>query len=145
MVTKGYRKGVYRRVTAEILPPKQHGGPKRLTALLNSVSFLLPALATSFRSDHVPKTVRYSGTRIAFSLAGVLGGMIAPAVLAGIIGPDVFHKWFYVPAVYILYWGVAMTALLFIPETRDVSLHSLDEAPSIMVPGGAQKAFDSAS
>jgi hypothetical protein len=55
-----------------------------------------------------------------------MGGMVAPSLLAGLIGRDVVHKWFYVPVVYAVYCVVAMVALLFIRETRDLSLEELD-------------------
>jgi len=53
--------------------------------------------------------------------------MIAPSALAGLIGQDVFRKWYYVPACYAFYCIVAMLALLFIRETRDVNLEYLDQ------------------
>jgi hypothetical protein len=33
----------------------------------------------------------------------VLGPTIAPSLLAGLIGNDVVHKWFYLPIVYCVY------------------------------------------
>ena len=51
--------------------------------------------------------------------------MIAPSVF---VGGDVLHKWQDVPICYALYCFVAMLALLFIQETRDVSLQDLDRA-----------------
>jgi hypothetical protein len=46
--------------------------------------------------------------------------------LAGLIGTDVAHKWYYVPIVYSIYCAVALLALVFIRETRDVGLEELD-------------------
>ena len=37
--------------------------------------------------------------------------MIAPSLLAGLIGDDVFHKWYYVPIVYGFYGAAAMLAV----------------------------------
>ena len=51
--------------------------------------------------------------------------MIAPSLLAGLIGRDVVHNWSYVPIVYAIYCAVALLALLFIRETRDVNLEEL--------------------
>ncbi len=42
--------------------------------------------------------------------------------IAGLIGEDVFRRWYFVPMVYAFYCVVAMLALLFIRETRDVKL-----------------------
>jgi hypothetical protein len=54
--------------------------------------------------------------------------MIAPSLLAGLIGQGIFHKWYYIPIVYAFYYAVAMVALLFIRETRDLKLENLDKA-----------------
>jgi hypothetical protein len=43
-----------------------------------------------------------------------------------LIGDDVLHKWYYLPLVYAVYCVAAMPSLLFIPETRDMSLEDLD-------------------
>jgi MFS family permease len=56
-----------------------------------------------------------------------MGGMIAPAVLAGLIGQDALHNWHWVIIVYGIYAVIAMVALIFIRETRDLRLHELDE------------------
>lgn len=64
---------------------------------------------------------------ISYNLSGILGGMIAPSLLAGLIGEDVFHRWYFVPVIYAFYCAVAMLALLFIRETRDVNLSALDQ------------------
>ena len=85
---------------------------------------LVPILAC----ESFPTKFRYSGTGISFNFAGVLGGMMAPSLLAGLVGNDVFHKWYYVPIVYGLYCVVAMLALRFIRETRDLKLEDLDQA-----------------
>jgi MFS family permease len=89
---------------------------------------LLHGLAPILTSESFPTKFRYSGTGISYSLSAILGGMIAPSLLAGLIGPDVIHKWYYVPAVYGVYCVAAMLALLFIRETRDVNLDDLDQA-----------------
>jgi hypothetical protein len=52
--------------------------------------------------------------------------MIAPPVLAGLIGEDVRNRWYFVPIVYAIYCLAAMLALLFIRETRDLDLEELD-------------------
>ena len=49
-----------------------------------------------------------------------------PSLLAGLIGPDVAAKWYFVPIVYAIYCVVAMASLLFIRETRDLPLEGLD-------------------
>lgn len=69
---------------------------------------------------------RYSGTGISFSLAAVLGGTIPPPLLARLVGQNILQNWFYLPLMYTLYCAAAMLALLFLPETRDISLEDLD-------------------
>jgi MHS family shikimate/dehydroshikimate transporter-like MFS transporter len=88
---------------------------------------LLHGLAPILTSESFPTKFRYSGTGISYSLSAILGGMIAPSLLAGLIGQDVLHKWYYVPLVYLFYCAAAMLALLFVRETRDVSLENLDQ------------------
>ncbi len=91
---------------------------------------LLHGLAPIITSESFPTKFRYSGTGISYSISAIMGGMVAPSVLAGLIGRDVIHKWFYVPVVYTIYCVVAMLALLFIRETRDLSLEELDHEAS---------------
>jgi MFS family permease len=87
---------------------------------------LLHGLAPILTSESFPTKFRYSGAGISYSLSAIFGGMIAPSVLAGLIGQDVRHKWYFVPVIYAVYCVVAMVALLFIRETRDVSLEEMD-------------------
>jgi len=102
---------------------------------------LLHGLAPILTSESLPTKFRYSGTGISYSLSAILGGMVAPSVLAGLIGNDVLHKWYYLPIVYAAYCVVAMLALLFIGETRDLSLEELDqEEPPLAVGVKAEKA-----
>jgi MHS family shikimate/dehydroshikimate transporter-like MFS transporter len=89
---------------------------------------LLHGLAPILASENFPTKFRYSGTGISYNLSGILGGMVAPALLAGMIGQDVFGKWYYVPLLYAFYCAVAMSALRFMQETRDVKLEELDQA-----------------
>jgi MFS transporter, MHS family, shikimate and dehydroshikimate transport protein len=89
---------------------------------------ILLGLAPILACESFPTKFRYSGGGISYSLAGILGGMIAPSLLAGLIGHEVFHKWYYVPIVYGLYCAVAMLALRFIRETRDLKFEDLDKA-----------------
>jgi len=88
---------------------------------------VLHGLAPILASESFPTKFRYSGAGISYNLSGILGGMIAPSLLAGLIGQDVFQRWYYVPLVYAFYCAVAMLALLFIRETRDVNLRDLDQ------------------
>jgi MFS transporter, MHS family, shikimate and dehydroshikimate transport protein len=88
---------------------------------------ILLGLAPILACESFPTKFRYSGTGISFNLAGVLGAMIAPSLLAGLVGNDVFHRWYYVPIVYGFYCAVAMLALRFIRETRDLKLEDLDQ------------------
>jgi MHS family shikimate/dehydroshikimate transporter-like MFS transporter len=104
-----------------------------LVTLLETIVHLLGVgillgLAPILTCESFPTKFRYSGTGISFNFAGVLGGMIAPSLLAGLVGNDVFHKWYYVPIVYGFYCAVAMLALRFIRETRDLKLEGLDQA-----------------
>ena len=87
---------------------------------------LLHGLAPILNAESFPTKFRYSGAGISYSLSAILGGMIAPPILAGLIGQDVSHKWYFVPLVYAVYCVVAMVALVFVRETRDVNLEELD-------------------
>jgi MFS transporter, MHS family, shikimate and dehydroshikimate transport protein len=102
-----------------------------LTILQFLVAFfgmgLMHGMAPILSSEIFPTKFRYSGAGISFNLAAILGGMIAPSLLAGLIGSDVLHKWYYMPVVYGVYCVVAMVSLLFIQETWDVTMESLDE------------------
>jgi MFS transporter, MHS family, shikimate and dehydroshikimate transport protein len=92
---------------------------------------VLHGLAPILASESFPTKFRYSGNGISYNLSGILGGMIAPSLLAGLIGQDVSQKWYFVPLIYAFYCAVAMLALLFVRETRGVNLTDLDqlEAP----------------
>lgn len=83
-------------------------------------------LAPILTSESFPRKFRYSGTGISFGLSAILGGMIAPPLLARLIGQDVLNRWYYMPMIYAVYCAAAMLALLFIPETRDVSVEDID-------------------
>jgi MFS family permease len=99
---------------------------------------LLHGLAPILTSEAFPTKFRYSGTGISYSLSAIMGGMIAPSVLAGLIGQDVLHNWFYMPIVYVVYCVVAMVALMFIRETRDLSLEELDHAEEAHAAAGGK-------
>jgi hypothetical protein len=102
---------------------------------------VLHGLGPILASESFPTKFRYSGAGISYNLCHIFGGMLAPSVLAGLIGEDVFHKWYYVPICYALYGFVAMLALLFMRETRDVSLQDLDQAESgLAIAAGLSKA-----
>ena len=88
---------------------------------------LLHGLAPILTSESFPTKFRYSGAGIAFNLSAIFGGMIAPSLLAGLIGADVARRWYYVPVVYAIYCAVGMLALVFVSETRDVDLEKLDQ------------------
>jgi len=89
---------------------------------------VMHGLAPILAAENFPTKFRYSGAGISISLSGILGGMIAPPVLAGVIGQDVFRRWYYVPILYAVYCIAAMLALYFMRETRDVNLRDLDLA-----------------
>ena len=97
---------------------------------------VLHGLAPILTSESFPTKFRYSGAGIAFNLSAIFGGMVAPSLLAGLIGADVGRRWYYVPVVYAIYCAVGMLALAFISETRDVDLERLDGASSTT--GGAR-------
>ncbi len=92
---------------------------------------LLHGLAPILTSESFPTKFRYSGTGISYSLSAILGGMVAPSFLAGIIGQNARGNWYFVPVVYGIYCVVAMAALVFIRETRDLSLEELDQPADI--------------
>jgi MFS transporter, MHS family, shikimate and dehydroshikimate transport protein len=93
----------------------------------------LHGLVPILTSETFPTKFRYSGSGIAYGLSGVLAGMIAPPLLARLIGEDVVHRWSYLPAIYALYGAAAMLALMFIRETRDLRLEDLD-GPGVQSP-----------
>jgi MFS family permease len=92
---------------------------------------LLHGLAPILTSESFPTKFRYSGSGITFSLAGMMGGMVAPPLLARLIGQNVGAAWYYIPLVYFVYCAAAMLALLFIRETRDLNLEDLDDSPPV--------------
>jgi MFS family permease len=106
----------------------------RRIVLLAAVQFFIAlfgigvmhGLAPILSSESFPTKYRYSGSGIAYNLSAMLGGMIAPSLLAGLIGQDVTHKWFYIPLVYVVYCAAALVALVFLRETRDLALDELD-------------------
>jgi MFS transporter, MHS family, shikimate and dehydroshikimate transport protein len=87
---------------------------------------LLHGLVPILTSEAFPTRFRYSGAGISYGLSGILAGMIAPPLLASLIGQDVAHHWHYLPLTYAMYGVAAMLALLFIRETRDIRLEDLD-------------------
>jgi MFS transporter, MHS family, shikimate and dehydroshikimate transport protein len=89
---------------------------------------LLHGLVPILTSETFPTRFRYSGTGISYGLSGILAGMIAPPLLASLIGEDVAHHWHYLPLTYAVYGAAAMLALLFIRETRDIRLEDLDNS-----------------
>ncbi len=91
-------------------------------------------LAPILAAENFPTKFRYSGAGISISLASILGGMVAPSLLAGLIGQDVFRRWYFVPVVYAFYCLAAMLALYFMPETRDVKLRDLDRVKPVLAP-----------
>ena len=88
---------------------------------------LMHGLAPILTSESFPTRFRYSGTGLSYNLSAILGGMIAPPVLAGLIGSDVIGRWYYVPVVYVIYCAAAMTGVRFVRETRDLRIDDLDE------------------
>jgi MFS family permease len=87
---------------------------------------LLHGLAPILTSESCPTKFRYSGSGISYSLSAILGGMLAPSIPAWLIGSDILHKRYYLPAVYGIYCAAAMLSLFFIRETRDLTMHDLD-------------------
>jgi MHS family shikimate/dehydroshikimate transporter-like MFS transporter len=115
-------------------------------ALQIPISFLgigvLHGLAPILASESFPTKFRYSGAGISYNLSHIFGGMLAPALLATLIGQDVFHRWYQVPIIYAIYSVVAMLALLFVRETRDVKLRDLDHSGAeLACTPGLQKAL----
>lgn len=99
-------------------------------------------LAPILAAESFPTKFRYSGAGISISLASILGGMIAPSLLAGLIGQHVFRRWYFVPGLYAVYCIAAMLALYFMRETRDVSLKDLDPTtPLLESAAEMEKAF----
>lgn len=116
-----------------------------VVALQIPISFfgigVMHGLAPILASESFPTRFRYSGAGISYNLCQVYGGMLAPSALALLIGQDVFHRWYYVPTMYAVYCIVAMLALLFVRETRDVKLQDLDQSEADLgLSPGPQKA-----
>jgi len=103
---------------------------------------LLHGLAPILTSESFPTRFRYSGGGISYSLSAILGGAIAPSFLAGLIGNDVLHRWFYIPVVYGVYCVAAMLSLLFIRETRDLRMQDLDQEADTLSEVRAEKSFN---
>ncbi|HEX6444065.1 MAG TPA: MFS transporter [Streptosporangiales bacterium] len=87
---------------------------------------LLHGLAPVLNSESFPTRFRYSGAGISYNLSAVAGGMLAPSILAGLIGQDAIGRWYFIPLTYGMYCLVAVVALTFIRETKDVALEDLD-------------------
>ena len=104
---------------------------------------LLHGLAPILASESFPTKFRYSGAGISYSLSAILGGMLAPTVLAGLIGNDVPHRWYNMPIVYGLYCVAAALSLLLIRETRDLTMEDLDRevGPSLKLSAGKALCF----
>ena len=116
-----------------------HGRILLLMILQFLISFfgigVLHGLSPILASENFPTKFRYSGAGISYNLAGMLGGMTPPLLLAALIGQDIFRRWYFVPILYALYAVAAMLALYFMRETRDVNLHDLDlPAPVLRLP-----------
>ena len=89
---------------------------------------LLHGLAPVLNSESFPTKFRYSGAGISYNLSAVFGGMLAPSILAALIGKNALGGWFYIPVIYAIYAVIAILALLFVRETRDVALEDLDSS-----------------
>ena len=103
---------------------------------------LLHGLAPILTSESFPTRFRYSGGGISYSLSAILGGAIAPSFLAGLIGNDILHRWFYMPMVYGVYCVAAMLSLLFIRETRDLTMRDIDQEAHIVSEMSAAKTIN---
>jgi MFS transporter, MHS family, shikimate and dehydroshikimate transport protein len=86
---------------------------------------ILHGLAPILTSESFPTKFRYSGVGLTFSVAGLMGGMTAPPLLAMLIGEDI-QRWGFLPLIYVIYGVAAMIALRWIPETYRLSLEDLD-------------------
>lgn len=87
---------------------------------------LLHGLAPVLTAEAFPTRFRYSGAGISYNISAVLGGALAPPLLAGLIGDDATGHWFFIPVAYAIYAVVAIGSLFFVRETRDVELEDLD-------------------
>lgn len=102
-----------------------------LTAILQVLTMLfgvglLHGLAPVLTAEAFPTRYRYSGAGISYNISAVLGGALAPPLLAGLIGDDATGRWFFIPIAYGIYAVVAIGSLMFVRETRDVRLEDLD-------------------
>jgi MFS family permease len=101
---------------------------------------ILHGLAPILTSESFPTKYRYSGAGISYSLSAILGGGIAPPLLAGLIGQDVAGNWFYIPVVYGIYAVIAVAALALTPETRNRRLDEFAEAQDGQAGAGSKVA-----
>ena len=101
---------------------------------------ILHGLAPILTSESFPTQYRYSGAGISYSLSAILGGGIAPPLLAGLIGQDVAGNWFYIPVVYGVYAVIAVAALALTPETRNRRLDEFVEAGQAQAGSGGKVA-----
>ncbi|HXY48894.1 MAG TPA: hypothetical protein VEI01_05545 [Terriglobales bacterium] len=100
----------------------QNGSLRRVRTVRDGI--VARARADSHLRD-LPDKVPILG-HSSYGLSGILAGMIAPPLLATLIGQDVAHHWHYLPFTYAVYGAAAMLALLFIRETRNIRLEDLD-------------------
>ena len=101
---------------------------------------ILHGLAPILTSESFPTQYRYSGAGISYSLSAILGGGIAPPLLAGLIGQDVAGNWFYIPVVYGIYAVIAVAALALTPETRNRRLDDVIDAGQAQAGSGGKVA-----
>jgi len=87
---------------------------------------LLHGLAPVLTAEAFPTRYRYSGAGISYNISAVLGGALAPPLLAGLIGQHATSRWYLIPVTYAIYGVVAIGSLFFVRETRDVRLEDLD-------------------
>ena len=112
--------------TAVLSYPFARAAVSRQLGVLAALQFLvalggigmLHGLVPMLAADSFPTRYRYSGSGIAFNASAILGGAVAPPLLAALIGPDPAGKWVFMPGVYAGYAAIANVALRFLPATR---------------------------
>ncbi len=100
---------------------------------------ILHGLAPILTSESFPTKYRYSGAGISYSLSAILGGGIAPPLLAGSSGRTCRELVLY-SVVYGIYAVIAVAALALTPETRNRRLDEFAEAQDGQAGAGSKVA-----
>jgi MFS family permease len=94
-----------------------------VVALLFHAAMYGPQAA--FIAELFSTRLRYSGASLAYQIAGVLGGALAPIISLALLHH--FHSALAVSVYVAAALALTVVSLLLAPETRDVDLHSVHD------------------